>query len=111
MYYKGQTILVSYVDEGEEEVKEMVGIYLGVAKDDEVLSYFGRAVNCVISTSKIDIRAIGDPKVDGGVYWGKFRTGSMSGLMTKESVLKHFKEWNKELTNAKRMLTKRNKKK
>ena len=111
MYYKGQTILVSYVDEGEEEVKEMVAIYLGITKDDEVLGYYGRTAESVIESNKVDIRAIGDPNVDGGVYWGKFRTGSMSGTMTKESVLKHFKEWNKELTNAKRMLTKRNKKK
>jgi hypothetical protein len=111
MYYKGQTVLVSYVDEGEEDVKEMPAIYLGINKDGEPMCYYGKTHEQIIETCKPDVRAIGDPSKDGGVYWGKFRTNSIAGIMTAAAVVKNFKDWNKELTNVKRMLTNRNKKK
>lgn len=110
MYYKGQTVLVSYIDEGEEDVKEMPAIFLGINKDGEPMCYYGKTHEDLFEIEKPDIRAIGNPAVDGGVYWGKFKTDSIAGLMTADSVVKFHKDWNKELTNTKRMLTIRNKK-
>jgi len=119
MIYKGQTILASYIkkiENSEEygEVIEVPGIMLGVNEDedDECLVYIGSSPDdTLLYVGKIDIRAIGDPSVSGGVYWGKFRTNSIAGVWSDKKVIQNYKDWNKELSNTKRMMTRRKNKK
>ena len=109
-------MVVTYIDKSisEDDLQESPGVILGYRYDEDdnerVIVYIGKDPTDTVVASKSDMVAIANPKIDGGVYWGKFRTNFFSGMTSNDVLKLKYKEYNKEIANVKRMLTIKKKK-